>query len=265
MSARPKCIENIMNICEGLNLVRIIKCQEYVKPDNLDIVLKTMYPHAQYNVPVPLSHGCKTWYKNVIWNSIPDSALFSFTTVNKLVCPIYNFDISNPEYIEPNSLSLDELIPAFIEFIYNRKYPASAGTEVISLGKPIKFTRVSFNDELKIIVSIVKLLSYNNTTLHDEIREHFTYSAEQICTLRAINWDRFYQDPNFRHISRETRFNRCIIVSIIGIIYAKLHQEHDAMLPDREINITEIQERLNTILISEGGESITTNAESGPS
>ena len=251
MSKRPKCIQNINNICEGLNLIKIIKQHRYVQINDLDIVLKTMYPHAQYNDPVPVKHGCKCHYRNAIdalWNI---NATCSASTLSKLIGPIYNFDIANPEYIEPNNLSLEELIPAFAEFVTNHKYPMNEDTDLISIGRPIKFE--TFEDCRIISRAIVNLLRCNDTALLDAISAEYSNFDSYI--YHNAHWDRFAQDPNFAYISKTVAIRRnSHLKLVIAVIYTKLLQEREAMVQDREINITEIRDRLNTILISEGGE-----------
>ena len=222
----PRCIQNIENICKGLELVRVIKQHEYIKVDDLDIVLKTMYPHARYNDPVPIKHGSKCRYKARLCDNIRETR-YSLSTLNKLVGPIYNFDIANPEYIEPNSLSLEELIPALAEFITNRKYPEDADTELISIGKPIKtkLTSISLNHVRAIIAEIVKLLSYNNTALHDKIDENVTKEYALTLVHREEFWGRFERDPNFRYISSVKNIRRSIAISsAIAVIYELLIQ-----------------------------------------
>jgi hypothetical protein len=247
MSKGPKCIENINNICEGLNLVKIIRQHRYVKINDLDIVLKTMYPHAQYNDPVPVKHGCKYHYRNAISGARDIYATCSASTLNKLLGPIYNFDIANPEYIEPNSLSLEELIPAFAEFATNRKYPVDEDTELISIGRSINYT-LAPNDG-RIVLSIVKLFRYNDTALHNAMPNSDYNMDEGNFTHRELYWARFTRDPNFAYISNSQEINCNIYLrSTLAVIYDRLLQEREASEQDREINVDAIRVALEAII-----------------
>ena len=247
MSKGPKCIQNINNICEGLNLVKIIRQHRYVKINDLDIVLKTMYPHAQYNDPVPVKHGCKYHYRNAISGARDIYATCSASTLSKLIKPIYNFDIANPEYIEPNSLSLEELIPAFAEFATNRKYPVDEDTELISIGRSINYT-LAPNDG-RIVLSIVKLFRYNDTALHNAMPNSDYNMDEGNVTHRELYWARFTRDPNFAYISNSQEINCNIYLrSTLAVIYDKLLQEREASEQDREINVDAIRVALEAII-----------------
>lgn len=263
MDKGPKCIANIENICDGLNLVRMIKRHAYTKVEDLEIVLKTMYPHAQYNDHVPVKHGCKCHYRDTLHGILRNkSAYLSTGTFSKLVLPIYNFDIANPEYIEPNTLELEDLIPALAEFVTNRKFPEDADTELISIGKPIN--SCSFYDYCCSILNVVKLLRYNDTALFDSIRSNFAYEVSLFITRTQPYWFRFAQDPNFAYISITGIVMRNIpLKGILGVIYDKLLQEREASEQQApEINVDEMRHALEEII---PGYVSGTDAESDPS
>ncbi len=235
MADAVKCLANIHTICEGLTLFTKIRGLVHIKANFLETVFSIMYPQIQIEESPKIKHGLKHKYESAICGEFRNCGYFiSEKALYTIIKPIYDFDISHHQYVEPEMVPLEELIPIIVGIISNKPIQ-ELQIDFISIGKINSATA----EPIKLLI---KLLRYSDVELQEKINRNINDES-------IIN--RYHQvitDPDYVYL-RKITLDRWTIIVIV-IVYEEINRlraEEEIANQDREINLDAIRQRVEEI------------------